>query len=188
MGYFAFLVSQIFCSPLALEFKYVGVNVIGTSLHGSIFSRSPLCRGDCLVDVLPETLIVFGRMVITTTSPHLNLQSTSSNYSCSIMYLLNTLSSTISQDYRIHESNRSLRALVLFIVFCLLPWPMVIFPTIVTLNFNPPSSLTLSLPHQQTNQTVFGDCYSHFLLTQSFVQRSYFSCLARSSCELCAPT
>ena len=69
MAYFAFLTSWISGAPLNLGFKYVEVHVTGTSLRGSIFGQSPLCRGDCLMDVLPENLTVFGGVVITTTIP-----------------------------------------------------------------------------------------------------------------------
>ena len=71
MGYFALLVSYISSAPLTLGFKYVGVNVTSTSVCGSIYGWSPLCCGDCLMDVLPENLIVFGGVVITIASPHL---------------------------------------------------------------------------------------------------------------------
>ena len=74
MEYFAFLVRWISSAPLTLGFKYDKVNVIGTSLRGSISGWSPLCHGDYLVDVLPENLTVFGRVVISVASPpHLNL-------------------------------------------------------------------------------------------------------------------
>ena len=74
MEYFAFLMSWIFGASLNLGFKHAGVNVTGTSLHVSIFGWSPLCHKDCLVDLLPEKLTVFGGVVITATIiPHLNM-------------------------------------------------------------------------------------------------------------------
>ena len=74
MEYFVLLAIWISGAPLTLGFKYVGVNVISTSLRDSISSQSPLCRRDCLVDVLPKTLTIFGGEVTTIAiPPRLNL-------------------------------------------------------------------------------------------------------------------
>ena len=92
MGYFAFLASWIYGVPLTLGFRYVGVNVIGTSLHGSISGQSPLCHEDCLVDVLLENLTIFGRVVITAASPPIsNCFTISSRLVGSNIHLLDTL-------------------------------------------------------------------------------------------------
>lgn len=136
---------------------------MGASLCGSISKRSHLCRRDCLVEELPGNLTIFGGVAIIVARPHvLNCCITSSNCSCFDIHLLHTLSSNTSENYRIHESNGSMGASMVFIVFCLILWPTIIFPPIVTFNFNPLSSLTSLIHHQCANETVSCDRYSHF--------------------------
>jgi hypothetical protein len=112
MGYFAFFVSWISGAPLTLGFKYPGVNVMGTPLHGSISGWSPLCHKDCLMDACPRNITVFSGVVITTTSPHVsNFFTISSRLVGSDIHLSCTMSLNSSQDYKIHESNRSMKIL-----------------------------------------------------------------------------
>lgn len=73
---------------------------------------------------------------------------------------------------------------MLFIAFCLLPWKMTTFPTIVTFNVKPPPSLILATPPSMHQFDSCGDCYRHFLLTQPFPNNNIFHCLAQSSCKL----
>jgi len=52
--YFAFLTRWTSGYPLNIGFRYVGVQVTGTSLWDFIVGWSSLYCGDCLVDVLLE--------------------------------------------------------------------------------------------------------------------------------------
>lgn len=138
----------------------------GTSLRGSISRKSPLCHGDCLMDGHLRNFIVLDELVITTTSlPVSNCFTISSRLAGSDIDLSRTMSSSNSQDYRIHESNRSTRTLQVFIGFCLNYPPTVIFPAIVTLNANLSPALTSLIRHQCTDHTVSGDRYNYFFST-----------------------
>ena len=72
--YFSFLTRWTFDAPLNLGFTYAGVQVISASLWDSIAGRSPLCHRDCLMEVIPKNLTVFGGVVITIVAPpYINL-------------------------------------------------------------------------------------------------------------------
>jgi len=155
IGHLAFLVSWSSSTLLTLELRYARFKLMVASLLVSISRRSPLCRGDCLVEDLPRNLIVLGGVVIIAARPPLsNYFTTSSILACFNIHLLHTVISNTSENYRIHESNKSMGALVVFIGFYLILVPTVIFPTIVTLHFNLSSSLTSLIHHQCTGETV----------------------------------
>lgn len=161
--YLVFLAICMSGALLSLRFRYAGVKLMGAYLRGSISGRSPLCCRDCLMEEMLGNLTIFGGVVITVGRPPvLNCCITSSSGSCSDIHLLRIVSSNTSENYRIRESNRSMGTPMVFIGFCLIPLPTIIFPTIVTFNVNPPSSLTSMIHHQCTNKTVSYDHYSHF--------------------------
>ena len=101
----------------ALGIKYAGIKVMGTSLLVSISKRSPMCRGDCLVEELPGNLKVLGGVVIIVASPPIsNCFTISSILSCSDIHLFRTITSNASKNYKIRKSNRSTRTPMVFIV------------------------------------------------------------------------
>ena len=76
---------------------YDGVQVIDTSLWDSFVGRLPLCLEDYRVEVVLENQTVFGGVLITgEIPPHLNLEISSSNCSCSSIRFLNVVGSTNS--------------------------------------------------------------------------------------------
>ena len=68
---------------------------------------------------------------------------------------------------------------MVFISLCLTLLPMVNFHTVVTLNVNLPSSLTLSFFHQCINETILSDRYSHFLPDQPLSNSHIFHCCCK---------
>ena len=163
IGYLTFLVSWRSGAPLSLGLRYSGVKMTGASLLVSIFGRSPLCHGDFHVEEILGNMTTLGGVVITTSSPPVsNCFIVSSILDFFDIHLLRTVRLNTSKNYRIHESNRSMGAPMVFIGFCLALLPTVIFPTVVAFNVNPSSSLTLPLCHQCTNETILCDRYSHF--------------------------
>lgn len=69
IGYFSFLARGTSGAPLILALTYARFQVTGTSLLDSIASWSPLCHGDCRVEVILENLIVFSGVFITVIIP-----------------------------------------------------------------------------------------------------------------------
>ena len=145
IGYFSFLVSWSSSSLLTLGLRYVGVKLMGASL---LVSNSGMCCGDWLVDELPRNLKILAGVVIIAARPLVsNFITISSILAFSDIYSLHIVSSNNLENYRIRESNKGMGDPVVFIGFCLNLLPTLTFPTIVTLNVNPPSSLTLSIYH-----------------------------------------